>query len=246
MPPNYLVPPSGATQDIVFRDVQECIEAARVTAASRAEPLTKEEQAQLDNHPTKGFIREGRPCVRQSGDRVEPSASGSISVSIPSSLYPFIYPKGVPWFGPVNVTDHYVLGLLGRGYRWPETVDPKEREVSSIVDGTGAGGMQKPPLLVRVSHLAVTPWQMMYCQWDQCDKPGPCQRCNTAGKYLVMLPACLVVIPIYLVGYYLPGGRLFDWERVERDRMMLESPSNEKKTGHEKPEEKSGKPVGSV
>jgi hypothetical protein len=205
MPSNYLVPPSGATPDRIARDVRECIESAKATVASQPGPLTQTELSQLENHPTKGFLCEGRPCVRQNGALVVPNASGSLFVNIPSSMYPIIYPKGVAWYGPVEVTDRYVLGRLTRGYRWPERVDPKEVEVHSAGDAK-AGGMQQPPWSVRVSHLAVTPWQMMYRQWDQCDKPGPYRACNTAGKYIVMLPAAVAATPIYLLGYYLPGG----------------------------------------
>jgi hypothetical protein len=192
----------------------ESLEAARAEVATGGGPLNEADRALLHDRSTRGFIRDGRFCVMWKGPIAVPASSRSLFVNTPTCLCPFLYLKGVSWYGPEDVADRYVLGLLARGYRWPE-------DDSNPQQGPESSGIEKPPLDVRLCHLVVTPWQRLYLQWEQSDQPGPLKKCNTAGKYVLMPFVLLAATPFYLVGYYLPGGRLWDWEQVERDRMQL-------------------------
>ena len=218
-PPSHLVPPSSATQQDIDRDMAESLKVARSEVLARGELPNEADKTLLRGHPTKGFLREGRPWAMRDGELAVPAPNHSLFVDIPSCLYPIIYPKGVPWFGPEEVTDRYVIGLLGRGYSWPEDGTPPVAPGRRHPD-SGSGGIEKPSLDVRLGHLVATPWELLYLQWDQSDEQGV-KPYSTVGKYVMMPFLTLAATPFYLVGYYLPGGRLWDWERVERDRMRL-------------------------
>ena len=114
-----LLPPEGATQQSVKTDIDQALAAARKEAA-HAKTLTEPDKTPLEGNSTKGFVREGRVCLRKDGDLLVPGPSQSAFVGTPSWVYLFISPLHYDFYGPEEVTDRYVLHLLERGYRWSE------------------------------------------------------------------------------------------------------------------------------
>src|SRR5262249_53260390 len=115
-----LLPPEGATQQSIAADVNESLTAARKEASNQ---LVEADKAPLEGNCTKGFLRDGYPCVAYEGALITPQANQSLFVAMPSFLYLFFFPIQPDHYGPESVTDRYVLHLLERVYRWDNISD---------------------------------------------------------------------------------------------------------------------------
>jgi hypothetical protein len=99
-----LVPPAGSTKESRKGDLDKCIaianEISRLTHV-----VTPFERIPLRGEPTGGFLSNGRPGVLN--DELIPTRGASA--------------LGVNW-GQSDVSDRYVICLLAKGYKWPDSV----------------------------------------------------------------------------------------------------------------------------
>jgi len=95
--------------------LQLCISQANADVAFGKEPLDGKEREPLHGHATRAFVRNSLPGVDR---EFRPAASASLFTS--SSIY-----------GPDNLSDRYVLCLLGRGYKWPDEVGEQQTSLES-------------------------------------------------------------------------------------------------------------------
>lgn len=101
---NDLVPPPQSTVESRRNDIRTCIAEARGAVASGQKPLDEKSKEALKGRRTRAFIRNGLPVVDKN---YVPATSKSLFTS--SSIY-----------GPEELSDRYVVCLLGRGYRWAD------------------------------------------------------------------------------------------------------------------------------
>src|SRR5215470_6321294 len=99
---NHLVSPADSTLQSRKNDIHLCISQAKADVAFGKPPLDAKEREPLHDRATNAFVRESRPVVDR---EFRPAASKSLFAG--SGLY-----------GPANLSDRYVLCLLGRGYKW--------------------------------------------------------------------------------------------------------------------------------
>jgi hypothetical protein len=112
---NGLIPPANSTLEGRKEDIHLCISQAKADVAFGKPPLDAKAREPLGDHATKAFVRDSLPVVDR---EYRPATSKSLFAG--SGLY-----------GPANLSDRYVLCLLGRGYKWPDDVGEQQKSVES-------------------------------------------------------------------------------------------------------------------
>jgi hypothetical protein len=112
---DHLIPPTDSTLQSRKEDIHLCVSQAKADVAFGKPPLDAKAREPLGDHATKAFVRDSLPVVDR---EYRPAASKSLFAG--SGLY-----------GPANLSDRYVLCLLGRGYKWPDDVGEQQKSVES-------------------------------------------------------------------------------------------------------------------
>jgi hypothetical protein len=99
-----LEPPASRLVGERSRDIAECLNLAR---SRQGVALSPDEQAALGDKDTLGFIYQGRPSL--SGSTFVPITSDSTLREISVNT------------GSREMSDRYVVCLMGKGYRWDVT-----------------------------------------------------------------------------------------------------------------------------
>jgi len=102
-----LVASSGTLYTKKVRDIDECLEEAIKAIRAGRLPLDSAGKRPLKGRATGPFIKNGRPVVDRDGN---PASWKSLFTSLSSS----------------ELSDLYVLCLLGRGYHWDDDIQTSQ------------------------------------------------------------------------------------------------------------------------